>query len=86
MPVGQKRPFKGSGRTLGSVSSRLLDPVLEGNRNDEITKRCGLLVSRYPATDALKMLELINQKCCQPPLDQRELNQIFASISKKESK
>ncbi len=86
LPVGQKRPFKGSGRTLGSVSSRLLDPVAEGNRNDEITKRCGLLVSRYPATDALKMLELINQKCCQPPLDQRELNQIFASISKKESK
>ena len=83
LPVGQKRSFNGSGCTLGSVSSRLLDPVFEGNRNDEITKRCGLLVSRYPANDALKMLELINQKCCQPPLDQRELNQIFASIKEK---
>jgi hypothetical protein len=86
MPVGQKRPLRGSGDRLGSVSSRLLDPVFEGNRNDEITKRCGLLVSRYPADDALKMLELINQKCCQPPLDQRELHQIFASISKREGK
>ena len=86
LPVGQKRSFKGSAGKKGSVSSRLLETIVEGNRNDEITKRCGLLVSRYPANDALKMLELINQKCCQPPLDQRELNQIFASISKREGK
>ena len=86
MTVGQKRPFRGSGDRLGSVSSRLLETIVEGNRNDEMTKRCGLLVSRYPPNDALKMLDLINQKCCQPPLDQRELKQIFASISKREGK
>ena len=86
LPVGYKRQFKGSGGTQRSVSLRLLDLVSEGNRNDEITKRCGLLVSRYAAHDALKMLELINQKCCQPPLDKREVHQIFASISKREGR
>ena len=86
MPVGHKRLVKNTGDAKRSVSSRLLETIVEGNRNDEITKRCGLLVSRYPANDALKMLELINQKCCQPPLDQRELHQIFASISKREGK
>ena len=84
MPVGHKRLVKNTGDAKRSVSSRLLETIMEGNRNDEITKRCGLLVSRYPADDALKMLEIINQKCCQPPLDQRELYQIFASISKRE--
>ena len=84
LSVGHKRTIRDSGDVKRSVASRLLDAIPEGNRNDEITKRCGLLVSRYPANDALNMLELINQKCCQPPLDQRELQQIFASISKRE--
>ncbi|XDZ70319.1 bifunctional DNA primase/polymerase [Alphaproteobacteria bacterium LSUCC0744] len=84
VPIEQKRSFNDTGRSQKSLSSRMLDHILEGSRNDEITKRCGLLVSRYSANDALKMLEIINQKCCQPPLDQRELHQIFASISKRE--
>lgn len=83
-PIRQSKPSKINSGKRVSVSCRLLETIVEGNRNDEITKRCGLLVSRYTADDALKMLEIINQKCCQPPLDQRELNQIFASISKRE--
>lgn len=85
-PIRQSKSSKiNSGKRM-SVSSRLLETIAEGSRNDEITKRCGLLLSRYSADDALNMLKLINQNCCQPPLDAREVNQIFASISKRECK
>ena len=86
MPIEKKRPFNETGCSQKPLSSRLLDSIPEGSRNDEITKRCGLLLSRYPANDVLKMLDLINEKCCQPPLDEREVSGIFASISKREGK
>ena len=86
MPTEKKRPFNETGCNQKPLSSRLLDSIPEGSRNDEITKRCGLLLARYPANDVLKMLDLINEKCCQPPLDEREVSGIFASISKREGK
>jgi putative DNA primase/helicase len=68
------------------VPARILHPIMEGERNDEITSRCGFLLSRYSAEDAWAMLEIINRDCCKPPLDDGELRQIFSSIRKKEGK
>lgn len=86
LPVGHKKPFKGSSGTQGSVSSRLLDPVLEGNRNDEITKRIGFLLAKYDAVHSWEMAKMINQECCLPPLGETELSNTFNSIRKKEGK
>ena len=86
VPIKKKRSFNETGCSQKPLTSRMLDFIPEGSRNDEITKRCGLLLARYPANDVLKMLGLINEKCCQPPLDEREVSGIFASISKREGK
>ena len=85
-PIWRGKSSKVNSGKRMSVSFRLLETIAEGSRNDEIAKRSGLLLSRYSADDALNMLKLINQNCCQPPLDEREVNQIFASISKREGK
>ena len=86
LPVGHKQPFKGSGSALGSVSFRLLDPILKGNRNDEITRRIGYLLAKYDAFHSWEMAKLINQECCLPPLGETELSNTFKSIRKKEGK
>ncbi|MDA7766908.1 bifunctional DNA primase/polymerase [Alphaproteobacteria bacterium] len=56
VPIEKKRSFNETGCSQKPLPSRLLDPIPEGSRNDEITKRCGLLLSRYPADDVSKML------------------------------
>ena len=77
----QKAPVGGS-----AVAARILDAIIEGERNDEITRRCGFLLSRYSADDAWTMLELINRDCCRPPLSDLELCRVFSSIRKREGK
>ena len=65
--------------------SRILEPVMEGQRNDEITRRCGVLFKRgYSAEQVEGMLDRINQRCCTPPLGDQEVHNIFRSIAKRE--
>lgn len=63
----------------------LLSPILEGSRDVELTSRCGLLISFYgPRIEVLELLKDINQKCCLPPLSERQVEKIFNSIRKRE--
>jgi len=76
-----KAPFGKS-----AVAARILDTILEGERNDEITRRCGLLLSKYSVEDAWTMLNMINRDCCRPPLSEVKLRRVFSSIRKREGK
>jgi|MDSW01.2.fsa_nt_gb hypothetical protein len=74
----KKKPFS---------PSRILEPVMEGQRNDEMTRRCGVLFKRgYSAEQVEGMLDRINHRCCIPPLGDREIHSIFRSIAKREGR
>ena len=67
--------------------SMILEPVMEGKRNDEMTRRCGVLFKRgYSVEQVEGMLDRINQRCCTPPLGDREIQNIFRSIAKREGR
>ena len=69
------------------LCSRILDPIEEGQRNVELARRCGLLFHKgYTPSEVEGMLIRINNKCCKPPLCDREILSIFRSIAKREGK
>ena len=88
LTVDLKQAITGKFRKSNKIDSpcaSILDPVMEGQRNDEITRRCGVLFHKgYPAEEVEMMLHRINEKCCTPPLDDREVSRIFQSIAKRE--
>ena len=51
--------------------------INEGNRNDEMTKRCGYLFNKYKPHEVYSMMLKINQRCCLPPLSEKEVTQIL---------
>ncbi len=71
--------------TAGKVISELYSAIPEGKRNTELTRRVGYLIGRRKLSldDALKELSDINQRCCEPPLDEMEVRSIVRSIHKK---
>jgi hypothetical protein len=81
--VGQRTRVPQNSST---VSQNLLTPVGEGGRNVEMTRRCGFLLKKYNPTDAWQLLSRINIRCCEPPLEERELGTIFRSIRHREGK
>ena len=60
-----------------------IDAIPDGQRNQEITRRFGWLLKKY-GVGAEAMIRSINQSCCQPPLEDREMQTIIGSISKAE--
>ena len=67
-----------------TVARELLNPVSEGARNTEITRRCGFLLKKYPPETVFEMMLHINKKCFDPPLPYREVQDVFKSIRKRE--
>jgi len=68
------------------VQGRLMTTIPEGTRDMELTRRCGFLLKKYSAADTLNMLLIINAKCCEPPLEERQILKIVASIRGREGK
>lgn len=70
------------------VRAQLFDPISEGNRNNELTRRAGYLIGakKMSADEALDVLQTINRECCQPPLDVREVAGIVKSISRRHAR
>ena len=66
------------------VKNQLMDPIYEGSRNDTMTSRIGYLIKKLEPSKALKAAQHINEVCCKPPLDDRELTRTFNSILKRE--
>lgn len=59
--------------------------IPKGQRNDELTRRAGSLLTRgIPAGEVLTMLLAVNEKHCKPPLPEGEVKQIVESIGKRE--
>ncbi len=60
--------------------------VLEGERNDALTRRAGkLFAAKMPANEVLETLLSWNERHCKPPLKASEVRGIVESIAKKES-
>ncbi|MDA0332169.1 MAG: bifunctional DNA primase/polymerase [Proteobacteria bacterium] len=63
----------------------LLAPVMEGQRNAEMTSRCGYMFARgLKPADVLAKMFAINQAAFSPPLPEREIIIIHRSIQKRE--
>lgn len=60
--------------------------VLQGQRNDSITRIFGKLLSHFEADVAVTLIEAYNQHHCQPPLPDKELKTIMKSITQRELK
>ena len=73
---------------VGKVQSQILDPVTEGGRNNELTRRAGIIfgTKKMPFGEGLSYLREINRQCCQPPLDDAEVVNTAKSIFKRASK
>lgn len=64
---------------------QLLSPIPQGQRNVEMTRRIGFLISQYgPREEVLDLAWDLNLRCCVPPIDRRELESIFRSIRGRE--
>ncbi len=90
MTVCLKAAITGKSRAKPSkpgFCKTILDPVMEGQRNVEMTRRCGMLFRRgYSTHEVEGLLSRINTRCCSPPLREQELLQIIRSIAKREGK
>ena len=69
----------------GGVRKELYDPVTEGGRNNALARRAGYLMRVHKLTEEqlVTELEIINQRCCQPPLGFCEVRNTARSIFKK---
>jgi hypothetical protein len=75
-----------SQRKIG-IRQSLFEPIPEGERNSTLTRRLGYLlgVKKLNASEALRVLRKINQECCFPPLERKEVEGIVRSIQKRRS-
>jgi hypothetical protein len=65
---------------------QVMGPISEGTRNQELTRRCGILCKVQGATFdwVTTTLHEINARCCNLPLSPREVDTITRSICKRE--
>ena len=64
----------------------LLQPIYEGNRDCEMTRRCGFLFRKgYAECEVEAMLLEINSQCVHPPLPDRDIQRICRSIARREA-
>ena len=80
--LNKKPKFKQS-RT-SQLGREINSPIFEGSRNNELTRRCGYLFRKYSSDQVLQIMRHINQRCCNPPIEDRELYRIVCSIGKRE--
>jgi len=66
------------------VKYELIDPIYEGCRNSTMASRIGYLLKKLEPGLALLAAQHINDKCCKPPLNERELRRTFNSILSRE--
>lgn len=88
--LNEQRSFKQNLRPkfhkTGSVAEEIDNPISEGSRNNELTRRCGYLFRKYSSDKVLEIMRHINQRCCNPPIEDRELYRIVCSIGKREGR
>lgn len=72
----------------GGVRKELYDTVTEGGRNNALARRAGYLmrVHKLSEEQLVTELQIINHRCCQPPLDPKEVRNTARSIFKKHTR
>lgn len=72
--------------TKGITSEDWAKTVKKGERNNHLTRLAGSLIARndLPKSQILLFLQAWNQKHCEPPLDDSEINAMVESIQLKE--
>ena len=68
------------------LSKEIDSPIFEGSRNNELTRRCGYLFRKYSSDKVLEIMRHINQRCCNPPIEDSELYRIVCSIAKRDGR
>ena len=88
--LNEKSSFKQNLRSkfhkISSVAEEIDNPISEGSRNNELTRRCVYLFRKYSSDKVLEIMRHINQRCCNPPIEDRELYRIVCSIGKREGR
>ena len=69
-----------------SVSSEMLTEIPEGQRNCSMASRIGYLLNKIHPEKAWSAALHFNNRCCTPPLDEKELKQVFFSILKRDTR
>ena len=69
-----------------NVSSEMLTKIPEGQRNCSMASRIGYLLNKIHPEKAWSAARHINNRCCIPPLDEKELKQVFFSILKRDTR
>ena len=81
-----KQNLRSKFHKTSSVAEEINKPISEGSRNNELTRRCGYLYRKYSSDKVLEIMRHINQRCCNPPIEDRELYRIVCSIGKREGR
>lgn len=68
----------------GWLADILAGTIPEGQRNNELTRIFGRLHRFHPPTEAEALLHEVNRRACNPPLSDREMSSIIASIGGRE--
>ena len=80
LALTSKRKRSGS---KSRVSSEMLTEIPEGQRNCSMASRIGYLLTKMHPEKAWYATQHINNCCCKPPLEEKELRQVFFSILKR---
>jgi hypothetical protein len=81
-PSGGSRPNRVHRHS--DVGNRLTDPIITGQRNNELASRIGYLLKRYSPQEVHALAHHMNSTLATEPLGRREVDQIFCSILKRE--
>nr|WP_253948817.1 primase alpha helix C-terminal domain-containing protein [Mammaliicoccus sciuri] len=83
--IKQHKPkYNSVGKRTQAFWDDVADGVVNGSRNQTLTSLVGLLLAKNVGDKLAYWLAYsYNQTLCKPPLTDKELNKIFASIYKK---
>jgi hypothetical protein len=73
-----------SGYNQSSIRYRLSDPIITGQRNNELASRIGYLLKMYPPQQVHDLAHHMNATLTTDPLSAKEVDRIFYSILKRE--
>lgn len=68
----------------GWLADILASTIPEGQRNEELTRIFGRLHRLHPPAEAEALFHEVNRRTCRPPLPEREMSTIIASIGGRE--
>lgn len=69
-----------SAKVRSRLASQILTPILEGSRNQEMTRRIGFLLAKYDASHSWEMTKMVNRECCLVPANRHHLRYVHTRL------